>query len=203
MIVHAKKKGDYYIVYQDAVTLLPAILQSEKDEPAGALGQMPVTLATLKATYPGAEFVFHEIPTPEQQNNVRKDSPIRVAEQKKLENYKKANDLTAEEEQESKTPTPPPAGGEGKLDMGVLVGLASAFAKPPKEELPKTEVALYGVAMQYFKVLLAKHYANKDDREGRVQAEAAGNFILTLWPNAEADLSNAKQSLESPRFSLL
>jgi len=85
-----------------------------------------------------------------------------------------------------------------------------ALAKPagvvkvaPKEIAQVVEGAkVQEQALQEFKVLLARYYANPKDERSKIAAEAVGNFVASLWPELVEKLSEAKQSFEKPKFSL-
>jgi hypothetical protein len=53
--VFAKKMGQTYKVYMDPIMNRPAPLQSLEDEPAGTLAKLFMSIAELRANFPGAE----------------------------------------------------------------------------------------------------------------------------------------------------
>lgn len=57
-------------------------------------------------------------------------------------------------------------------------------------------------ALQEFKLLLARYYANRKDEGVRTSCQAVGGFILRLWPDLKERLEEAKKSLEEPEFKL-
>jgi hypothetical protein len=61
---------------------------------------------------------------------------------------------------------------------------------------------LLNKALQEFKILLAKYYANEQDTKAKIEVQAVGNFILALAPDMAPELQAAKDSFTKPRFNL-
>jgi len=57
-------------------------------------------------------------------------------------------------------------------------------------------------ALNEFKVVLAKYYANREHEPFKIAAVAVANFLTVLWPELEEKLKGMKDEFENPRFSL-
>lgn len=176
--LHVKVKGSLAIIYVDAGTMQPVPLAGFSDEPLGALAQT-FKIDEIMRMYPNCRIVKHEKYTPEPPTVPNVERGAVNAMLNKL-----GEGIPPEVTSVETTPTQP------KTEEAPTVGMVIEAN------------SILNQAMQEFRILLAKYYANTEDVKSKIEVQAVGNFILALAPDMADELQKAKHSFEKPSFSL-
>lgn len=95
------------------------------------------------------------------------------------------------------------------LQEGVVPASAPKPASPEEYRTIQTQIGevyagkdIQDKAINEFKLMLARHFANPKDERVKIATQSIGNFILKLWPDLKDDLEAAKVSMKQDEFSL-
>jgi len=175
-ILHVKRKGSIGTFYCD-FDGRPLALANYDDQPPDGLGQT-LNINELPQRFPGWNIIFHDAP---------ETKPIEV---KPVSSDKVAALLQK---------------------LGIATEKIDAVLNPSlaKSETVQTMAAqviesnnLMDKALQEFKVLLAKYYADVMNPDTKLEVQAVANFLIAINPEIESELKKAKDNFIRPKFSL-
>lgn len=196
--VCVQKTGNVYVVFVDPTTSIPVPF-SDYDSPPEFTFPQTYNEGDLRATYRGCTFKFIE--------KVRKEPPtVQPLTREQRIQHGLAMQLSPEDQKlmAEKSSAPKPS-----MLPGLLAALPALMAAKQSIPTDQSEVAKVidaahdqDKAVQEFKILLARYYANTKDSSAKIAVESVGSFLLALWPSLADKLQEAKASFEKPRFSL-